>query len=449
MKHLKTIRLIYLVYTIYTIFVISVSDYNIWIALLGLLCIWLIYFAYSLGYRSVKITSIDSKDDQGDDVAESIEHKEEYDEATSIIVHDDRFVFSEIVNWKPIQYILATSISWICSIFAAKFYTSRGFSSVILGIFRGEKAYSIYQHYMVDANIGAFKLTKIPFILMLVFCTMMLFWSMLGLLLSGEKLKVGQVVYLVSTVLSYFYFGLARGTNFEMYIIFVLFVYCLLNRPGTALIDERKRRRAIIVISVLAVAVIIVFRMVVAARGNVFSNQICSEIHYDDTKLISRLFPTLTNIGLSVFRYFGFGIFTIGTTIDNIVFGSAQGFGAFMLPVGFQLFYNSDLMVLVREIVDIGVGWVPDCISFVNIFGFPLTLIVFLALGRLTRKIYSSDRSGLLKNLLGAFMFIEMLSIPVGNFIVTSTPNELTIFLVFLWLIKGRLRITLGRRNIL
>lgn len=408
-----------------------VSDYNIWIAILGLASIWSIFFFYSFGfysYRSYKAVESPKAPDN----------------------EDDTFLFSGIYEWKAWQYILSGILCWLCSILAARFYTSRGFTQVISGLFRGDQAaYSIYQHYVIDANIGTFSLTKIPYILMLVYCTVMLLWTMVGLIMSGEKLVLFKIVHLLNVILAYYYFGVARGTNFEMYIVFVILVYSLLNRPGNTLKDERRRKRSIIIIAALAVVVVIIFRAVVAARGNVFRNQICTEIKYDPNKWISQTFPTITNMGLSVFRYFGFGIFTIGMIVDKVFLQDATGVIAHLIPCGFTLIKGEDLPSITREVVDIGVGWVPDYISFINSTGLIFTFAIFFLLGCLSARLYKSKRAALLKNLIGAVIFLEMLSIPVGNFIATSTPNEISILLILIWYFKGKRHISIGRRRII
>lgn len=426
MRSLNTIRLAYIVYTLYTFFVIAVSDYKINIALIGLYAIWLIYIAYAVGFRLAK-----------DDVKISEPNIESG--------NYDRFFFSGISNWKPWMYILAAAFAWLCTILAGQFYTSRGFVSVISGLFNGAKAYSIYQHYVISANIGRLTLNKIPYILMLVYSTVILFWSVPGLLLSGKKMKPVQMIYLGSVILSYFYFGLARGTNFEMYIIFVLIVYCLLNKSSGTGMDPKMRRRAFAAILVMGTVIVLIFRAVIAARGNVFNYQICTEITYNPDRLFSQTFPVLSNIGLSVFRYFGFGIFTIGMSIDKLVLEPAGGLLAFIVPQGFSMIFNENLLALTRQTVDIGVGWVPDYFSFINTLGLPLTLALFFLLGVLVGRLEYSDRSKLLKDLIGAVVFLEMLSIPVGNFISTSTPNELTILLILLWYLKGRANFSFGR----
>ena len=415
MKSLKTIRLVYIVYTLYTIFVMLVSNYPISTAILGLINLWGVYLAFSLGYRSIRRT----------------EDFNEYD-----LSEDDKFLFSSIVEWKTWQYFLAGILCWVSSIAAARFYTSRSFSTVIHGLLTGENGYSVYQHYVIEANIGVLSIRKIPFILMLVFITVMLFWTVLGIMLSGRKLTRVQIVYLIAVLGAYYFFGLARGTNFELYTAFILVMYGLLNRGSNSLKDRRKRRRAIIIISIGAFIVVLIFRSMVALRGNVFNYQICPELRYNPDRLFSQLFPAITNIGLSIFRYFGYGIFTIGTVLNEVTLNSLRGIVAHSVPLGYELLFNENLTDIVRSTVDVGVGWVADYFSFVNYLGFPLMLVLFLALGRMNAKLFLSKRAKLLKDLVGALLFVQMLSLPVGNFISISTPNKLTTILVVLWYCK-------------
>ena len=415
MGSLKTIRLVYIIYSIYTIFVMFVSNYPIISAFFGLVSLWSMYFAFAIGYKSVRVNvNFDCND----------------------LVEEDKFFFSNIVDWKNWQYFISSVFCWISSILAARFYTSRSFSSVIRGLFTGVNGYLIYQRHVVEASIGVLSIRKIPFILMLMFITVMLFWSVLGIMLSGRKITIIQIIYLISIVLSYYYFGLARGTNFELYTVFVLVMYGLLNRGSNSQRDRKKRRKAIIIISLSAFMVVLIFRYMVALRGNVFNYQICSELKYNPDSMLSRTFPILTNIGLSIFRYFGYGIYTIGTIINEVTLNSFKGIVAHLIPFGYELLFNDTLPNIVRDTVDVGVGWVADYFSIVNCLGFPLMLMLLFVLGRMNARLLLSNRAKLLKDLVGALLFIQMLSIPVGNFIAISTPNKLTTIFVLLWYSK-------------
>ena len=416
MRTLKTIRLFYIFYTLYTFFVMAVSDYKAIYAVVGLISIWALYFAFSLGFRSSKnLRNIDNDEAQ-----------QETDEVGV------SFPFSNIGNWRNIFYIINVIICWICSILAARFYTSRNFSSVITALFNGTGGYAIYQRYVREANIGAFTLSKIPYILMLTYCTAMVFWSIVAILLSNKKHRPFQIFYVVMIILAYLYFGIARGTNYEMYIIFVSLVYCILNRPNRKQRSFIENRKRVFLVSSIGIVMVIVFRIVVENRGFVFRNQICTEITYDPDKFVSMLFPAITTMGLAVFRYLGWGIFTIGY-MKWIALDSFSSIMALLIPQGQRIIFDNTWVELTRHTVDVGVGWVPDYMSLLDLLGLPLMFVALFIIGRVVVKLKLSDKPRLLVNLIGLFVFIEMLSIPVGNFLVTSTPIMLSLLASLLW----------------
>lgn len=412
MKSLKTIRLFYIFYTLYTVFVILVSDYKLIYAIVGLFTVWTVFEAYALGFRSSKkIKLLDAESDERENIT---------------------FPFSRIFEWKSYQYLINAVICWGCSIFAARFYTSRNLVNVITGLLNGNGGYAIYQRYAREANIGAFTISKIPYILMLTYCTAMMFWGIVGILLSNENKRPIQYIYVISIILSYLYFGVARGTNFEMYIVFVSLVYCILNKPSSMEKGGSDTRKRIILVGAIGILVVIVFRIVVESRGYVFRNQICTEIIYDPDKFISVYFPTITSMGLSVFRYLGWGIFTIGYMRWHAL-DSLNTMIAMFIPSGWSAILGESFVETTRKTVDVGVGWVPDYMSLIDLFGIPFLFIVLFVLGRIYVNLRVSRRPQLLVDLLGLFIFIEMLSIPVGNFLVTSTPILLTLFAALLW----------------
>ena len=413
----RTVRLFYLFYTIYTIFIMLVSDYEFSYAFWGLTILWSVYFAFSVGYHSSKWLSIQE---------ETIEKKEPFP-----------FPFAQIADWKTGYYLLCGIACWICVILAGRFYTSRGLIQVISGLFTGERAYSIYQSYARIVN-QSFSIRKVPYILMLTYSTVVLFWGSAGIILSGKKIKISQYVFLVLVYTAYIYFGIARGTNFEVYIAFIVLVYCILNRQfGGA---RRLNKQALIWVGILGIGVIIIFRLVVGARGITFRNNICTEIRYDPERFVSKYFPIVTNMMTSIFRYLGWGIYTFGAFFNDVISDSFKGFFASLLPLGYPLIFNADLPTIIRDTVDVGVGWVPDHMTFINYFGmFGYALILFVT-GRLAAQItYSHNIPNILSGLIGLIIFIEMLSIPVGNFLITSTPNTLTALIIVFWYYYERL----------
>ena len=106
---------------------------------------------------------------------------------------------------------------------------------------------------------------------------------------------------------------------------------------------------------------------------------------------------------------------------------------AMFIPSGWSAILGESFVETTRKTVDVGVGWVPDYMSLIDLFGIPFLFIVLFVLGRIYVNLRVSRRPQILVDLLGLFIFIEMLSMPVGNFLVTSTPILLTLFAALLW----------------
>lgn len=426
MNTVKTVKLFYLVYTIYTIFVMLVSDYKIGYAIVGLGMIWFIFLAFHFGYVSVKNNNVDPDE----------EYTGKY----------QQYPLSNISNWKSFTYIIHSILMIASSFMAARFYTGRGPIDIISGLRQSVNSYAIYQGYAKMANVGAFTLSKIPYVLMLMYCFTMLIWSTAGILLTSERKSISQYIFVGSSILAVLLFGVARGTNFEMYIVFVTIVYCILNREKRTKLVKIDKTKKLLIVGIIGIAVVLTFKSVVEARGYVFRNQICEEIKYDPNKFFSQVFPTVTNIGLSFFRYLGWGIFTIGIITDQVVFGNLTNMVSSLIPAGFSLTQGETLDSIVRRTIFVGTGWVPDYFAFVDDFGWILFILIVYIMGKIIGSLDKRSYPPLLRSLVGILIFLEMLSIPVGNFIIVSTPLFLSALYVFGWYILCKLRVSFSFR---
>ena len=422
MSTVRIIRTFYIIYSLYTLFVILVSDYNFWYAFVGVGMIWLIYLVFLAGYSSVRQSIESSK-------SENNEKQQNYP-------------LSNISNWKRITYLVHSILVFICSFAAAKFYTGRNPGEIILGAIHMSNSYAIYQKYAKMANIGVFTIYKIPYVLMLMYCFTMLLWGSVGILLSEEKKNVFQYIFVASSMAALLLFGVARGTNYEMYIVFVTLVYCILNKKRKQNHKFSEKWKKYLVVGIIGVVVILVFKIVVEARGYVFRNQICEEINYDPNKSFSKLFPTITNIGLSFFRYLGWGIFSIGIITDTVVFGSLSSFISSLLPFGYTLIQGESLDSIVRQTISVGTGWVPDYFAFIDGFGWLFFIVLIFVAGKVMGALEKGAYPRLLKSLMGVLIFLEMLSIPVGNFIIVSTPLLLSVLYIAFWFVLHKLPIS-------
>ena len=420
MNVLSAVKLFYLFYSVYTLFVVSVSDYKWSHAIFGVIAIWLAFFAYALGYNSIRR----NRPVTNNNLASA---------PTSI--------YNNVGGWKIRTYFIHMILCWACSILSARYYTGLGPIQVINHLLAGNSLYALYQRYFRNMGIAAFSLVKIPFILMLSYLTIMLFVSFLGILASGKKIRMKHFIFIASVALSYYYFGMSRGTNFEMYIIFVLLAYCLLCRRSAHVQNSKTKKgkySSVILVGIFGMIAVGIFRIVLTIRGSVFENNICTEIKFDPNSIFANMFPALTNIGLSVFSYLGYGIYTIGVTIQDIIFTSFENVFSLLFPFVYNIFQGEALGDTLKQTIDIGVHWVPDWVNFTGLFGFPMFLVVMYMLGRFTSKCYLVNIPNLLLHLVCSLSFLFMLSLPVGNFIFTSTPNVALVVFVICWYIVYR-----------
>ena len=392
-----------------------VSDYRLVYALVGLISIWGAFILFEIGFLSVKQYS-HNKSDNHPQISNS-------------------FPLASIQEWTLLSKTVSVIIAWGCTIFAARFYTGRNFTSVISGIRGGVSAYQNYQRYFVSNNIASFTLAKIPYILMLAILTILLMWTVLSTILCKSKRKWYDYMWLISIILAYLYFGSARGTNFETYIVFILLSYCFLQKSNGMSI--RKKVLAILAVGLIGLVMIFSYRYVLLDRGVIFENKICQEISFDAEAWISRSFPSLTNIYVSLFSYLGYGIYAIGVSVVDICFGNVKDIIGFLLPMGHRLMTGETMRYSLSQTINIGVRWIPDYVQLIDLIGGIGIIVFFLLLGRFTSKIQRANYPALLKEVLHAIVFIEMLSVPIGNFLLNSSSNEIMVLYAILWMIQN------------
>lgn len=426
MRFLQTTRLFYVVYTVYTFLILLISDYPVKYALSGLAVMWLLYLIVFVGYKSLSKKYV---------------QEQEYKEATQ------SFFFSAISDWTAWQYFLNGAVCWVCTVLVSKYYTGKGVAQVVSGLFGSGNAYGGYQDYFQSANIATFSLQKIPYILMLSYMTIMLFWSVVAILQLTPKIRGIQYIYVVSIVLSYLYFGVARGTNFELYTVFILLSYCVLNRQNNKKEKQKLNSKKLIVIGIMGCILVALFLSIVGARGGKFSYMICDEIQYKPQRLFSRIFPNLSIVLKSMFSYLGFGIYTIGVSFWDIVPDSVSSGISFLFP-GYEMVNGTTIVSELSSLVKIGVRWIPDIIFMISNHGFIVTMIVFFVIGQIVSTVQTAKIPNLLKELISIILFIQMLSFPVGNFIVVSTPNKVLVAFVIVCVIASKVRFVFNGKSI-
>ena len=414
---ITTIKLFYILYTIYTIYIALISDYRYEYVCMGLLNIWIIYFFYVMGFNSIK---------EKRTIRGNCNRKYNY------------FLFS-IDNWKRWQFAGNVLLCFVFSILGSWFYTGMTPIDLATHFREGTSIYYAYQQYFQQNELKTFSIQKVPAILMFFYVIINFYMAALQII-RKNKLRPLLFVYVLLIMFSFEYIGIARGTNFESYLIFVAFSYCLINYEGT-----RVNWKNLVITFGLGLLLVLLFENIVLNRGIVFYNKICDGILHDADSFLSVVLPTITHLAIIIFGYLGFGIYVIGYSLYEIVFDNWSLLLGSLLPSGLGLVTNTDFISIVRTATQVGVKWVPDYMYFLDRFGFPLFWLLIYFLGKLTVIIRNSEMPELQIRFATFFITLEMLSIPVGSFITTSSAHILCVLYIAFYLSKYYL-LTLSNR---
>lgn len=387
---IKLIKLFYLLYTVYTIIALLISNYDLKEAFIGVILIWGVFYSLKKGYDGTHIIKSAKR--------------------------EISFFHDSISSWN-LKKIVANSV--ICIVFtlaSIKYYVGKNLLEVFNTLISGRSAYNEYQLYFRINNLETFSWEKLIFVFMLSYITYCLFVDVL-ILLSNENKKLRHYLYITLIVSLYLLFGISRGTNFEMYIVFTLFAFSVFCNGRSSYANYCK-------FLLMGMVVLLVFLVVVGARGADFTvYELCSEILIDESSIIYESFPEIVKIIQKTFAYFGYGVFVLGRTISNLIDDGLMSFLSITLPGGYYAYHGLPLQKYVFNTIDIGVRWVPDIIGWMNIFGFPLFIVGTMCLGRVINNVKGSCSNEKYLLIIQFIVFLLMISLPIGNFIFASTPN--------------------------
>ena len=192
-----------------------------------------------------------------------------------------------------------------------------------------------------------------------------------------------------------------------------------------------------------AVFIVLINQNRIDDRGVVSDYTICPEIHYDPSSFIGENFPWLAQMLISFFSYLGYGIYCIGTSIGDICFNSAFSCFISLIPGGFYFLGDYSLVELIHQNVIIQARWIPDTLQFVGSFGWILYFVFVYFMGRILKNIMTGMYPQLLKLVFQLVLLIEMLSLPVGNFLMVSSSNKIMVVFFVLYVLKCKSKISL------
>lgn len=346
----------------------------------------------------------------------------------------------EIHEYRIKHIFISSCLCVVGVVFAVRFYTGNMPSAVLSNLKSGVSLYQSYQNYFANNGLGILQWVKIPAIVANIFVEFIFIYSYINTIILDNK-KHKEVLIMVIATLSKIYFGVARGTNFEMFEIAFLAIYCFWTRKASQ--TQKIRRILLMVLGV--VACVFIFDFVIAMRGN-HGNYvwISQEIYTDYESGIVEKYPVLSKLIARLGSYFSFGTFVTSYYFTNYFADSIYNFITGIIPIG-NMASMSSLPSTAETAHLKSVCWTPDLyvvIKYIGVIGGPF---VYGLLGNIYRRLKTlseNHKSDIFFEMAKYFVIYELFSLPIGDFIWVSSATRMTFLItVFVIFIRGKIRI--------
>ncbi len=409
MSLLRMVRIVYLVYTLYVSLLMSSTTLEFCTIVPAVILMWVNYFTFHAGY--IMRTNGSTAD-------------------TEVIRR------TWVLSRRRLLLLVIAVLAILSSLVATKFYTGQTPLSLIKNLQADRSVYYMYQSHFREQEIDVFRLSKLPYVLMLFFIKVTFFYSFVSLLMGKERLSFFERAYLALVTSSYLYLGIARGTHIEFFELLIITLFVIFSRRKKA---EKfgGKLGSLIKTLVLGWVMGMVYYGGVRARGVSFSHHISRDVRFDAGGLLPYISQSLASIILVFYGYFGFGFYYTSVFITDFWMVSGERFLAGLLPFGFRLMGEPDVRVSMKMLVDMGARWHPDVVLLIDCLGlFGLLAFSFL-LGLFARSILRINALHGVVELTQFMILLQMISLPVGNFVWISSSNKLTVLcLVAFWVLK-------------
>lgn len=344
------------------------------------------------------------------------------------LIHEDNKI--KVI---PLYFIVLCALT--ASFYAVKFYSGNNFFDVFFALSSGKSLYNKYQTFFSVQNLAVFSFAKIPAIFALLSLKFAVIYTYIYVIALGKSGKTEGFLCIFVVTFSQLYFSVSRGTSFELFELTVLLWICVSMR--STVFGRSKslviKYRILLVLFVLAAVSLYSYNISARYSFNEVSSCSTQELCFDTDTLLYQISIPLASLSYKLSGYFTFGLFYTSKFIEKFCVFDTFNFFSVLLPFTdiYRPDLNSDFMC--GEVLDCGASWVPDVITYVLRIGFfPLIVLIF-SLGSFTRHLLNliNFRKRFLELSLLYFIILAMISLPVGNFIVSSSANILCSLIVF------------------
>lgn len=391
------VRYAYLALAVYALAVVSVTTLTLWHILPALLQLAIGYSLFLLGLRGSRPSA-----------------------TLRAAIPAGRGGNSRL--WPVWSYLLVGVSAALAAGAAALYYTGKLPLEVVRYVLEGKSLYGSYQAFnsqlLAAGGGGGF---SVAFAL-LVYLKCVLLLAVFSGIPQGRRLRRREIALLLLAVGAQAYLGLARGTGLEYFELGTMLAFAILIRPRN---PRWSRWRSVATVLGLATALALLYVVILTARGATSSSLAAGgDVAVDPAGTGFVLGNPLVDLLLRFYDYFGFGFHYVSAYWSNIWLASPVSLLAGALPLGYVVL-GIDPKVLIGGFITMGAHWHPDSVLIAADVGFVGLLAAFYLLGRLAKSL---DReTSLTSSVLSYFVFLQMLALPVGNFVWVDTANLVVI----------------------
>jgi hypothetical protein len=351
-------------------------------------------------------------------------------------------------NLKVSVLLLLIFVQSICAEYAMTFYTGSGIYATLHNIMSGVNVYGLYQNHFSEAGLREVSpIYRLPAIISLAYVKFVFLFVLSAFFL--RRIRRFKFILVLLSTLMYLLVGLARGTFFE---VFEIVIAVLLFFSVSGYLDQFSLRKKITLkilslIFVLMLPAIFIFNaMRRFESAALFFERTCNpNFCFEPLGIMPYYLEYLIYISS---MYFSMGLFFISGFFEKVLEGS---FVSALVPMYHSVMEGSlnGVRVALCQEFSCKAVWVPDVFIFISFFGLFSTQALFLFFWLSVKaERYFLTRFNHFSLPVLYFLFIFLLSLPVGNFYMASSSSIVSsVVFVFLWFLskKEKLKLTSDR----
>lgn len=332
----------------------------------------------------------------------------------------------------------------VSGVYVAHFYTGSSLEHVVSTISEGGSLYQSYQTHFAEQQLGLLSVRKFLPIAAGALLKFTLLAVVFQAVVVEDRASVSSVMQVVLASGGYIYFSIARGTTFEIFELVVLLWFAFLMRAFTRG-SRRVRLRHRLILLVGVTLLLLSFSYNIGARSGFEHARECLtfDICLDERAALYRVSPAVGDVSFRLTTYGAFGVLFSSQLAAGPLTSSPELGIAALVPGGWRLYGAPSPRDLVcGPMIDCGAAWTPDMVVFTQAIGLLGLMVVVAVLGRVSTRIALQlrGRADLAGLMVLYFILLGLLSLPVGNFITTSSSNQLSLLAALAVYAISRLR---------